>query len=152
MATRLAYNHRTKQFTIHAAEGNLEAIPNKRSWKLKVYGVKIDKVIMTVNDDDHEVKGQYDEILNVTAFEISEMSVTVDLQIYFEGIEVVDTRKIKLDKITDFLHKAQTYNKDKERLFEICRSDKSEVQIISDVMSFSANPEIINPILEILLA
>ena len=57
VATRLAYNHRTKQFTIHAAEGNLEAIPNKRSWKLKVYGVKIDKVIMTVNDDDHEVKG-----------------------------------------------------------------------------------------------
>lgn len=150
--TRLAYNHEGKQFMIHAAEGNLEAIPNNRSWKLKIYGVKMNKAIMTVNNNVHEVKGQYDEKLNATIFNLNEIPVTSDIIIGFEDIGTVDIKKIKLDKITDFLHQAQTFNKDKENLFEICRSDKSEAQIISDIMSFPAKPEILNPILEILLA
>lgn len=150
--TNIVYSHDEGKITIHRAKGNLEAIPTERSWKINVYGVKIDKASVKAKDELFEVIGEYDETLNLTTLKLPRISVRDTIELSFDNVQIQDEKVIKLNKIMTFLYSAQTHNRDKEKLYDICRSDKSKELILSDLMSFSANPEVVNPILEIILA
>lgn len=150
--TKIQFKQDQKTITIYPAKGNLDAIPTKRSWKLKIYGVKIENIKMKANGKMINVDTYYDEKINVTTLTIPLISVSSKIVIQLNKNELVDVRSFKLDKILNFLENAQTHNKDKEALYKICSSRKEKKQIISEIISYPTNSLVVKTIMEILLA
>lgn len=150
--TNISYNQEEQKVTIEPAAGNLQAIPANRSWKIKLYGVKIEKAIVKIDNEWLEIFGEYDEKTNTTVISLAATSVEKQIELVLETIQPVDEKAFKMTKILSYLRQAQIKNKDKEKLFEICHADKNKAQIISELLSFQETEEVINPIMEIVLA
>lgn len=150
--TKIEFNQENNQIIINSAQGNLNAIPEQRSWKVKLYGVKVNNAHIRVNQNNYEANIIYDNTLNCTFIEVPKTLVSKQIKIQLNDYEVSNQRGFKLDKILAFLKKAQMYNLDKEALYAICISGKDKTQILSEISSYSASPEILNTIMEIILA
>ncbi|GEN91795.1 DUF4968 domain-containing protein [Tetragenococcus koreensis] len=150
--TKIAFNQEKDQIIIHAAEGNLDAIPEQRSWKVKLYGVKVKNATVKSNSDVYEVSGNYVSSLNCTIIDVPKTLVNEQIVVQLNDYEVPDQAEFKLGKILTFLKNAQTYNLDKEALYAICNSGKGKSQILAEINSFSADTDVLNAIMEIILA
>ncbi|TLQ39871.1 DUF4968 domain-containing protein [Ruoffia tabacinasalis] len=150
--TKINFNQSDKRVIINPTKGNLKAIPRTRSWKLKIYGAKIDRAEIKVDDKKIEVNGIYNSKLNSTDIEIPEYAPEKEISIAFKEIHSVDSYNFRLDKIMCFLQQAQMSNLDKESLLKICKSNKKLKHVLSEIGSFEASDSILNAIQEILLA
>lgn len=150
--TKIEFNQENNQIIINSAQGNLNAIPEQRSWKVKLYGVKVNNAHIRVNQNNYEANIVYDNTLNCTFIEVPKTLVSEQIKVQLNNYEVSNQRGFKLDKILAFLKKAQMYNLDKEALYAICMSGKDKTQILSEISSYSASPEILNTLMEIILA
>lgn len=141
-----------KRFYIHAAQGKLSVIPEKRSYKICFYGVRKNDVAgVQVND-------------NAIPYEIIEEVTMNRVQICFENVpvnaNVIVSLKDKtvvsdnpiLEMIYQALNRSQTYFALKEQLYRMISNSKDINALVSTIQTMPMSDGMKKMIQEILLA
>ena len=114
-----------KIFTIKAAQGNLDVIPKKRSWKLVFYGVKEDKLSVSVGGAMLQAASVYDEESGCMILQIPETDVTEEIQVKFLNVPAVTDNYQQ--KCYEILQRAQMDYGMKEQIWNLLKGKKTEL-------------------------
>ncbi|OFK57024.1 hypothetical protein HMPREF2811_06815 [Globicatella sp. HMSC072A10] len=152
MSTLIEFDNSNNKISIYGGEGNIKVVPHFRTWKIKLYGVKVVDATICQNDSYIRAEIDYDESLNISTIQTTSMDVKNKFDIYFDTSDNLDMNNFKVEKMLNILKAAQIQNKDKEILYGIIKTDCTIEQKISNLISYSIGNNIINPLLEIILA
>lgn len=127
-------------FTIHAAEGDLSLIPEKRSYVIKFYGIKL----LSVPD------AEYDSDRNMTVIRTEAVPVSEYHTISLKGAEKT------VNNISSFcyeiINRAQCPFSQKEAVFRLINSGKPVDAIITELETMQIPRSLFSALSEILLA
>lgn len=152
-ATTMTYSHKENTFIIHAAEGNADAIPQKRNWILNFYGEKISSVKVEIGNHeltDYEIV--FDENKNISTITIPETDTNQNIKCKILESEEINWLDIKKSMIFDYLIQAQMDNQDKKTIVRNLEKNSLNQRFITNLNSMKLDSEITGPILEITLA
>lgn len=152
MSTLIEFDNSNNKISIYGGEGNIKVVPHFRTWKIKLYGVKVVDATICQNDSYIRAEIDYDESLNISTIQTTSMDVKNKFDIYFDTSDNLDMNNFKVEKMLNILKAAQIQNKDKEILYGIIKTDCTIEQKISNLISYSIGNNIINSLLEIILA
>ena len=86
-------------FRINSAEGSIGLIPEKRSYRVKLYGVRPcdeARVSLRQNGASGEINFEYDEKKNIISADIPEGEIVFDREVIFEGVTSTENDVEKL--------------------------------------------------------
>lgn len=147
-STNFSYDDKAKILCISKAMGNTEVIPEHRSYRLSVYGLKVNKARV----NDRQLNISYDQERNITTIELGEYAVDKDVVIYLDEIEYVSQIKNKQRMIVDIIKHAHIELREKDGLYETCMAAKDERELLSNLLSSEVDEDVIEAIIEIITA
>lgn len=152
VVSRIEYKEADSQIIIHAAQGNLVAIPSQRSWKLRIYGRKVDEAVMTVDGVREDIDLVWNPKLNQTTIQTKSYPVDQEIKVKLRDSEELSQEALIKQHIYHYLKKAQIANDLKDQLWQIIEKSESKDQIIAEIMSLNIPQDISMPIFEFILA
>ena len=118
------------EFIIHPANGNLDVIPKRRTWKMEFYGIAdVDNLEVTVGGKAIETERIYDEKRHICQVNIPETEVTEQITISFsKGYLLRENNKPA--EIFALLYQAKIEYEVKEKIYAYMKEEKHPVKCL----------------------
>lgn len=118
------------EFIIHPANGNLDVIPKRRTWKMEFYGIAdVDNLEVTVGGKAIETERIYDEKRHICQVNIPETEVTEQITISFsKGYLLRENNKPA--EIFALLYQAKIEYEVKEKIYAYMKEGKHPVKCL----------------------
>ena len=139
-------------FRIHGAQGNTAVIPEKRSWRLEVYGTEKESC-PKVYADGREIEAQtaYDAGRQILTVKIPEMPADAEMRAEFG--EVVEAAENDIETgIYHCLDRAEIEYVVKERIYGYVKEGKTPAELTGILLGMELPEAVLGALCEILLA
>jgi hypothetical protein len=142
----------TKIFTIEAAQGKTDLIPQSRDYELEFYGVSQDAVEQVLSGEEMKTyQTGYDEERHILTVSVSDISVEKPLTVRLRSEEQLQENDIAALAYYA-INRAQIPFAEKEQLYRILTGDMDREGKLSTVESMFMPEEMKSVVREILLA
>lgn len=140
------------EFIIHPANGNLDVIPKRRTWKMEFYGIAdVDNLEVTVGGKAIETERIYDEKRHICQVNIPETEVTEQITISFsKGYLLRENNKPA--EIFALLYQAKIEYEVKEKIYAYMKEGKTSSEMLGIIQSMHLPDSVYGMLSEVLLA
>ena len=140
------------EFIIHPANGNLDVIPKRRTWKMEFYGiVDVDNLEVTVGGKAIETERIYDEKRHICQVNIPETEVTEQITISFsKGYLLRENNKPA--EIFALLYQAKIEYEVKEKIYAYMKEGKTSSEVLGIIQAMHLPDSVYGMLSEVLLA
>ncbi len=137
------------QITIHPAQGHMELIPEKRSYRVELVGCTKNEVVCKIGGKETAVKTDYDAETHCLYVELPEMAVTQEAVLTF-----VEPLKLAQNdvagKVYAFLDQAEMRFDDKTAIYELVSSKKSPLVIVGRLQTMGLSEDLVKCLTELI--
>jgi alpha-glucosidase (family GH31 glycosyl hydrolase) len=137
-------------FTIHPAEGNTAALPERRSWKLVFMGCAEAGVTVTAGGTQFAAETGYDEASHALTVIVPELGVTESLEVTWTGARVAVNRVE--EEIFHLLDTAQIRFELKEQIYRLVKETASPAAVLASLASLELEAPLYGALCEIVTA
>lgn len=140
------------EFIIHPANGNLDVIPKRRTWKMEFYGIAdVDNLEVTVGGKAIETERIYDEKRHICQVNIPETEVTEQITISFsKGYLLRENNKPA--EIFALLYQAKIEYEVKEKIYAYMKEGKTPSEVLGIIQAMHLPDSVYGMLSEVLLA
>lgn len=140
------------EFIIHPANGNLDVIPKRRTWKMEFYGITdVDNLEVTVGGKAIETERIYDEKRHICQVNIPETEVTEQITISFsKGYLLRENNKPA--EIFALLYQAKIEYEVKEKIYAYMKEGKTSNEMLGIIQAMHLPDSVYGMLSEVLLA
>lgn len=140
------------EFIIHPANGNLDVIPKRRTWKMEFYGIAdVDNLEVTVGGKAIEIERIYDEKRHICQVNIPETEVTEQITISFsKGYLLRENNKPA--EIFALLYQAKIEYEVKEKIYAYMKEGKTSSEVLGIIQAMHLPDSVYGMLSEVLLA
>lgn len=140
------------EFIIHPANGNLDVIPKRRTWKMEFYGIAdVDNLEVTVGGKAIETERIYDEKRHICQVNIPETEVTEQITISFsKGYLLRENNKPA--EIFALLYQAKIEYEVKEKIYAYMKEGKTSSELLGIIQAMHLPDSVYGMLSEVLLA
>ena len=140
------------EFIIHPANGNLDVIPKRRTWKMEFYGIAdVDNLEVTVGGKAIETERIYDEKRHICQVNIPETEVTEQITISFsKGYLLMENNKPA--EIFELLYQAKIEYEVKEKIYAYMKEGKTSSEVLGIIQAMHLPDSVYGMLSEVLLA
>ena len=140
------------EFIIHQANGNLDVIPKRRTWKMEFYGIAdVDNLEVTVGGKAIETERIYDEKRHICQVNIPETEVTEQITISFsKGYLLRENNKPA--EIFALLYQAKIEYEVKEKIYAYMKEGKTSSEVLGIIQAMHLPDSVYGMLSEVLLA
>lgn len=140
------------EFIIHPANGNLDVIPKRRTWKMEFYGIAdVDNLEVTVGGKAIEAERIYDEKRHICQVNIPETEVTEQITISFsKGYLLRENNKPA--EIFALLYQAKIEYEVKEKIYAYMKEGKTSSEVLGIIQAMHLPDSVYGMLSEVLLA
>lgn len=140
------------EFIIHPANGNLDVIPKRRTWKMEFYGIAdVDNLKVTVGGKAIETERIYDEKRHICQVNIPETEVTEQITISFsKGYLLRENNKPA--EIFALLYQAKIEYEVKEKIYAYMKEGKTSSEMLGIIQAMHLPDSVYGMLSEVLLA
>ena len=140
------------EFIIHPANGNLDVIPKRRTWKMEFYGIAdVDNLEVTVGGKAIETERIYDEKRHICQVNIPETEVTEQITISFsKGYLLRENNKPA--EIFALLYQAKIEYEVKEKIYAYLKEGKTSSEVLGIIQAMHLPDSVYGMLSEVLLA
>lgn len=140
------------EFIIHPANGNLDVIPKRRTWKMEFYGIAdVDNLEVTVGGKEIETERIYDEKRHICQVNIPETEVTEQITISFsKGYLLRENNKPA--EIFALLYQAKIEYEVKEKIYAYMKEGKTSSEVLGIIQAMHLPDSVYGMLSEVLLA
>ena len=140
------------EFIIHPANGNLDVIPKRRTWKMEFYGIAdVDNLEVTVGGKAIETERIYDEKRHICQVNIPETEVTEQITISFsKGYLLRENNKPA--EIFALLYQAKIEYEVKEKIYAHMKEGKTSSEVLGIIQAMHLPDSVYGMLSEVLLA
>ena len=140
------------EFIIHPANGNLDVIPKRRTWKMEFYGIAdVDNLEVTVGGKAIETERIYDEKRHICQVNIPETEVTEQITISFsKGYLLMENNKPA--EIFALLYQAKIEYEVKEKIYAYMKEGKTSNEMLGIIQAMHLPDSVYGMLSEVLLA
>ena len=140
------------EFIIHPANGNLDVIPKRRTWKMEFYGIAdVDNLEVTVGGKAIETERIYDEKRHICQVNIPETEVTEQITISFsKGYLLRENNKPA--EIFALLYQAKIEYEVKEKIYAYMKEGKTSNEMLGIIQAMHLPDSVYGMLSEVLLA
>lgn len=140
------------EFIIHPANGNLDVIPKRRTWKMEFYGIAdVDNLEVTVGGKAIETERIYDEKRHICQVNIPATEVTEQITISFsKGYLLMENNKPA--EIFALLYQAKIEYEVKEKIYAYMKEGKTSSEVLGIIQAMHLPDSVYGMLSEILLA
>lgn len=140
------------EFIIHPANGNLDVIPKRRTWKMEFYGIAdVDNLEVTVGGKAIETERIYDEKRHICQVNIPETEVTEQITISFsKGYLLRENNKPA--EIFALLYQAKIEYEVKEKIYAYMKEGKTSSEVLGIIQAMHLPDSVCGMLSEVLLA
>lgn len=140
------------EFIIHPANGNLDVIPKRRTWKMEFYGIAdVDNLEVTVGGKAIETERIYDEKRHICQVNIPETEVTEQITISFsKGYLLRENNKPA--EIFALLYQAKIKYEVKEKIYAYMKEGKTSSEVLGIIQAMHLPDSVYGMLSEVLLA
>lgn len=140
------------EFIIHPANGNLDVIPKRRTWKMEFYGIAdVDNLEVTVGGKAIETERIYDEKRHICQVNIPETEVTEQITISFsKGYLLMENNKPA--EIFALLYQAKIEYEEKEKIYAYMKEGKTSSEVLGIIQAMHLPDSVYGMLSEVLLA
>ena len=140
------------EFIIHPANGNLDVIPKRRTWKMEFYGIAdVDNLEVTVGGKAIETERIYDEKRHICRVNIPETEVTEQITISFsKGYLLRENNKPA--EIFALLYQAKIEYEVKEKIYAYMKEGKTSSEVLGIIQAMHLPDSVYGMLSEVLLA
>lgn len=140
------------EFIIHPANGNLDVIPKRRTWKMEFYGIAdVDNLEVTVGGKAIETERIYDEKRHICQVNIPETEVTEQITISFsKGYLLRENNKPA--EIFALLYQAKIEYEVKEKIYAYMKEGKTSSEMLGIIQAMHLPDSVYGMLSEVLLA
>ena len=140
------------EFIIHPANGNLDVIPKRRTWKMEFYGIAdVDNLEVTVGGKAIETERIYDEKRHICQVNIPETEVTEQITISFsKGYLLRENNKPA--EIFALLYQAKIEYEVKEKIYAYMKEGKTSSEVLGIIQAMHLPDSVYVMLSEVLLA
>lgn len=140
------------EFIIHPANGNLDVIPKRRTWKMEFYGIAdVDNLEVTVGGKVIETERIYDEKRHICQVNIPETEVTEQITISFsKGYLLRENNKPA--EIFALLYQAKIEYEVKEKIYAYMKEGKTSSEVLGIIQAMHLPDSVYGMLSEVLLA
>ena len=140
------------EFIIHPANGNLDVIPKRRTWKMEFYGIAdVDHLEVTVGGKAIETERIYDEKRHICQVNIPETEVTEQITISFsKGYLLRENNKPA--EIFALLYQAKIEYEVKEKIYAYMKEGKTSSEVLGIIQAMHLPDSVYGMLSEVLLA
>lgn len=140
------------EFIIHPANGNLDVIPKRRTWKMEFYGIAdVDNLEVTVGGKAIETERIYDEKRHICQVNIPETEVTEQITISFsKGYLLRENNKPA--EIFALLYQAKIEYEVKEKIYAYMKERKTSSEMLGIIQAMHLPDSVYGMLSEVLLA
>lgn len=140
------------EFIIHPANGNLDVIPKRRTWKMEFYGIAdVDNLEVTVGGKAIETERIYDEKRHICQVNIPETEVTEQITISFSKGYLLRENN-KLAEIFALLYQAKIEYEVKEKIYAYMKEGKTSSEVLGIIQAMHLPDSVYGMLSEVLLA
>lgn len=140
------------EFIIHPANGNLDVIPKRRTWKMEFYGIAdVDNLEVTVGGKAIETERIYDEKRHICQVNIPETEVTEQIMISFSKGYLL-TENNKPAEIFALLYQAKIEYEVKEKIYAYMKEGKTSNEMLGIIQAMHLPDSVYGMLSEVLLA
>lgn len=140
------------EFIIHPANGNLDVIPKRRTWKMEFYGIAdVDNLEVTVGGKAIETERIYDEKRHICQVNIPETEVTEQITISFSKGYLL-REKNKPAEIFALLYQAKIEYEVKEKIYAYMKEGKTSSEVLGIIQAMHLPDSVYGMLSEVLLA
>lgn len=139
------------EFIIHPANGNLDVIPKRRTWKMEFYGIAdVDNLEVTVGGKAIETERIYDEKRHICQVNIPETEVTEQITISFsKGYLLRENNKPA--EIFALLYQAKIEYEVKEKIYAYMKEGKTSSEVLGIIQAMHLPDSVYGMLSEVLL-
>ena len=140
------------EFIIHPANGNLDVIPKRRTWKMEFYGIAdVYNLEVTVGGKAIETERIYDEKRHICQVNIPETEVTEQITISFsKGYLLRENNKPA--EIFALLYQAKIEYEVKEKIYAYMKEGKTSSEVLGIIQAMHLPDSVYGMLSEVLLA
>lgn len=140
------------EFIINPANGNLDVIPKRRTWKMEFYGIAdVDNLEVTVGGKAIETERIYDEKRHICQVNIPETEVTEQITISFsKGYLLRENNKPA--EIFALLYQAKIEYEVKEKIYAYMKEGKTSSEVLGIIQAMHLPDSVYGMLSEVLLA
>lgn len=140
------------EFIIHPANGNLDVIPKRRTWKMEFYGIAdVDNLEVTVGGKAIETERIYDEKRHICQVNIPKTEVTEQITISFsKGYLLRENNKPA--EIFALLYQAKIEYEVKEKIYAYMKEGKTSSEMLGIIQAMHLPDSVYGMLSEVLLA
>lgn len=140
------------EFIIYPANGNLDVIPKRRTWKMEFYGIAdVDNLEVTVGGKAIETERIYDEKRHICQVNIPETEVTEQITISFsKGYLLRENNKPA--EIFALLYQAKIEYEVKEKIYAYMKEGKTSSEVLGIIQAMHLPDSVYGMLSEVLLA
>lgn len=140
------------EFIIHPANGNLDVIPKRRTWKMEFYGIAdVDNLEVTVGGKAIETERIYDEKRHICQVNIPATEVTEQITISFsKGYLLRENNKPA--EIFALLYQAKIEYEVKEKIYAYMKEGKTSSEVLGIIQAMHLPDSVYGMLSEVLLA
>lgn len=140
------------EFIIHPANGNLDVIPKRRTWKMEFYGIAdVDNLEVTVGGKAIETERIYDEKRHICQVNIPATEVTEQITISFsKGYLLRENNKPA--EIFALLYQAKIEYEVKEKIYAYMKEGKTSSEMLGIIQAMHLPDSVYGMLSEVLLA
>lgn len=140
------------EFIIHPANGNLDVIPKRRTWKMEFYGIAdVDNLEVTVGGKAIETERIYDEKRHICQVNIPGTEVTEQITISFsKGYLLRENNKPA--EIFALLYQAKIEYEVKEKIYAYMKEGKTSSEVLGIIQAMHLPDSVYGMLSEVLLA
>lgn len=140
------------EFIIHPANGNLDVIPKRRTWKMEFYGIAdVDNLEVTVGGKAIETERIYDEKRHICQVNIPKTEVTEQITISFsKGYLLRENNKPA--EIFALLYQAKIEYEVKEKIYAYMKEGKTSSEVLGIIQAMHLPDSVYGMLSEVLLA
>ena len=140
------------EFIIHPANGNLDVIPKRRTWKMEFYGIAdVDNLEVTVGGKAIETERIYDEKRHICQVNIPETEVTEQITISFSKGYLLSENN-KPAEIFALLYQAKIEYEVKEKIYAYMKEGKTSSEVLGIIQAMHLPDSVYGMLSEVLLA
>lgn len=140
------------EFIIHPANGNLDVIPKRRTWKMEFYGIAdVDNLEITAGGKAIETERIYDEKRHICQVNIPETEVTEQITISFSKGYLL-TENNKPAEIFALLYQAKIEYEVKEKIYAYMKEGKTSSEVLGIIQAMHLPDSVYGMLSEVLLA
>lgn len=140
------------EFIIHPANGNLDVVPKRRTWKMEFYGIAdVDNLEVTVGGKAIETERIYDEKRHICQVNIPATEVTEQITISFsKGYLLRENNKPA--EIFALLYQAKIEYEVKEKIYAYMKEGKTSSEVLGIIQAMHLPDSVYGMLSEVLLA